>query len=211
MDAGVATGVAVGGAGIGSVVVLDRIIDKTAHDHRTLAYKLAMKPSAKAFKYAAIAGAALAGVGLLAGLDDDTRKHRSTLLKMGAGVGVGLLATVAFRLNWGMYVAPAQRGWLPGMAARPHLRVGDLAANAVDRVHMMGRDPDLGNRTWKLFDKVSQLQGHGRLVDRVDFAPVLRYPGREYTTALRAGTELLDPTVPRTAAEIAAAAARVAS
>ncbi len=204
MDVGVATALGVGGAGIGSVVVLDSIIDATAHNHNTLAYSLAMKPSAQAFRYLAIGGAVLAGAGLLAKLHPDTKERSSTLLKVGAGIGVGLLATVAFRLSWGMYVAPAQRGWLPGMAAKPHLRLNDVAANAVDRVHMMGRDPVLTGRNWKLWNKVSQLQGHGPLVDRLDdFAPVLRYPNRVYRTPLQPGTVLLDPTIKRAATAVA--------
>lgn len=206
MDVGVATGVGVGAAGIGSVVVLDSIIDLTAHNHNSLAYSLAMKPSFTAFKYLAIGGAALAGAGLLAKVHPDTKEHSGTLLKVGAGIGVGLLATIAFRLNWGMTVAPAQKGWLPGMAAKPHLRLNDLAANAVDRVHMMGRDPDLTGRNWKLWDKVSQVQGHGRLMDRLDdFAPVLRYPNRTYRFPLQPGTVLLDPTIKRAAAAVAGA------
>lgn len=206
VDVGVATAVGVGGAGIGSVMVLDSIIDYTAHNHNTLAYSLAMKPSFKAFTYLAIGGAVLAGAGLLAKLHPDTKEHSGTLMKIGAGVGVGLLATIAFRLSWGMYVAPAQKGWLPGMAARPHLRLGDLAANAVDRVHMMGRDPDLTGRNWKLWNTVSQAQGHGRLMERLDdFAPVLRYPGRTYRGPLQPGTVLLDPTIKRAASAVAAA------
>lgn len=209
MDVGVATALGVGGAGIASVAILDRIIDVTAHNHNSLAYSLAMKPSAKAFKYLAIGGAALAGVGLLAKLHPDTKEHSGTLMKIGAGIGVGLLATVAFRLNWGLYVAPAQKGWLPGMAAKPHFRFNDLAANAVDRVHMMGRDPVLTGRNWKVFNTISKLQGHGPLMERLDdFVPVLRYPNRTYRTALQAGTVLMDPTIPRTAAEIATAAAK---
>jgi hypothetical protein len=189
--------------------VLDSIIDFTAHNHNSLAYSLAMKPSYKAFKYLAIGGAVLAGAGLLAKLNPSTKEHSNTLLKIGAGIGVGLLATVAFRLSWGMYVAPAQQGWLPGMAAKPHLRLNDLAGNAVDRVHMMGRDPALTGKNWRIWDKVSKLQGHGPLMERLDdFAPVLRYPNRTYRTALQAGTVLMDPTVPRTAAELAAATAR---
>ncbi len=211
VDVGVGTALAVGGAGIGSVVVLDSIIDATAHNHNSLAYSLAMKPSFTAFKYLAIGGAVLAGAGLLAKLHPSTKEHSSTLLKVGAGIGVGLLATVAFRLGWGMTVAPAQKGWLPGMAAKPHLRVNDLAANAVDRVHMMGRDPALTGKNWRIWDKVSQLQGHGPLLERTDLVPVLRYPNRTYRTALQAGTHLFDPTTQRTAAEIAAAAAAAAA
>ena len=206
MDVGVGTALAVGGAGIGSVVVLDSIIDLTAHNHNTLAYSLAMKPSFKAFQFLAIGGAVLAGAGLLAKVHPATKEHSGTLLKIGAGIGVGLLATVAFRLSWGMYVAPAQKGWMPGMAAKPHLRLNDLAANAADRVHMMGRDPDFAGKNWKVWDKISKLQGHGPLLERTDIAPVLRYPGRAYRTALQPGTVLIDPTIPRTAAGLVAAA-----
>lgn len=206
VDVGVGTALAVGGAGIGSVVVLDSIIDFTAHNHNTLAYSLAMKPSFQAFKYLAIGGAVLAGAGLLAKLHPDTKEHSSTLLKLGAGIGVGLLATVAFRLNWGVTVAPAHKGWLPGMPTKPHLRLNDLAANAVDRVHMMGRDPALTGRNWKLWDTVSKAQGHGPLMGRLDdFAPVLRYPNRVYRSPLQPGTVLLDPTIKRAAAAVAAA------
>lgn len=206
VDVGVATGLGVGAAGIGSVVVLDSIIDATAHNHNSLAYSLAMKPSFTAFKYLALGGAVLAGAGLLAKLHPATKEHSGTLLKIGAGIGVGLLATVAFRLGWGMTVAPAQKGWIPGMAAKPHLRVGDLAANAADRVHMMGRDPDFAGRNWKLWDTVSKVQGHGSLLERTDLAPVLRYPNRTYRTALQAGTVLIDPTIKRTAAGLVAGA-----
>lgn len=191
MDIGVATALGVGGAGIATVATLDRIIDVTSHDHRTAAYRLAMKPSATAFRYMAGAAIALAGVGLLANVDPKTKPYADDLLKVGAGIGVGLAATIAFRLNWGLYMAPAHAGWQPGTRALPHFRPGDLAANAVDRVHMMGRDPDLGSRTWKLFDTISQWQGHGRLVERTDFAPVLRFEGVAYRTTPRSPVPLV--------------------
>ena len=184
MDIGVATALGVGGIGLASVATLDRIIDVTSHDHRSVAYKLAMKPSAKAFKYAAAAGIAIAGVGLLAGFNDKTRPYRDDLLKVAAGIGVGLAVPIAFRLGWGATVAPAHAGWQPGTKALPHFRFDDIAANAVDRVHMMGRDPDLGSSTWKLFDKISTFQGHGHLVDRTDFAPVLRFADHVYRKPL---------------------------
>lgn len=187
MDIGVATAVGVGGVGLATVATLDRIIDVTSHDHRSLAYRLAMKPSAKAFKYAAAAGIAIAGVGLLAGVSDRTRPYRDDLLKVAAGIGVGLAVPIAFRLGWGLTVAPAHAGWQPGTKALPHFRFDDLAANAVDRVHMMGRDPDLGSSTWKLFDKVSRIQGRGGLVERAardEFAPVLRFADYAYRKPL---------------------------
>jgi hypothetical protein len=189
------------------VIVLDSIIDATAHNHNSLAYSLAMKPSFTAFKYLAIGGAVLAGAGLLAKLHPATKEHSGTLLKIGAGIGVGLLATMAFRLSWGMAVAPAQKGWMPGMAAKPHFRLDDVAANAADRVHMMGRDPDFAGRNWKIWDKVSKIQGHGSLLERTDLAPVLRYPNRAYRTALQPGTVLIDPTLARDAAGAVIAAA----
>lgn len=195
MDIGVATAVGVGGIGIGSVAVLDRIIDVTSHNHTTWAYKAAMKPSMIASQVMVGAALALAGVGLLARLGDTTGDTGTTMLKVSAGIGVGLLATVAFRLNWGLYVAPAQRGWQPGMKAVPHFRFNDLAANAVDRVHMMGRDPELAGRNWKLFDRISRFQGHGALLERTDFAPVLRYEGVKYRTVVD-GVRLLAPNVP---------------
>ena len=175
MDIGVATGLGLGVAGIGSVTVLDRIIDVTAHDHRTLAYRAGGVPT-RALAYGALA---LAGAGLLAGTNDRTEHLRSPLLKMAAGAGVAYGATMAWRLGWGLTVAPAQAGWRPGMAAHPHVRVDDIAANAIDRTRMMGRDPNLAK--WPAFDLVSRMQGHGRLVDRADeFVPVLRYPGISY-------------------------------
>jgi hypothetical protein len=78
------------------------------------------------------------------------------------------------------------------MQAVPHWRLGDLAANAADRVHMMGRDPDFTSRMWKGFDAVSKLQGHGALAGRTDLAPVLRFAGVTYRRPLRAPVELLD-------------------
>ena len=51
---------------------------------------------------------------------------------------------------------------------------------------------------------VSQIQGHGKLMDRLDdFAPVLRYPNRVYRTQLQPGTVLLDPTIKRAATAVA--------
>jgi hypothetical protein len=197
VDTFAATALGVGGVGIATVATLDRIIDVTSHDHRTAAYKLAMKPSAKAFKYLAGGAAVLAGVGLLMHFNSKTKPYSDDLMKIGAGIGVGLAATIAFRLSWGLYVAPAQAGWRPGTKALPHVRLNDLAANAVDRVHMMGRDPDLGNRTWKLFDKVSRVQGHGGLVERAaagEFAPVLRFQGVQYRTTPRTPVELITAT-----------------
>lgn len=175
MDVGVATGIGLTGAGVGSVAVLDRLIDVTAHDHTHWAYKAGGLPTRALFG----AGVALAGVGLLAGLDEDTKRYRGTLLKVAAGAGVAYLATMAFRTSWGLTVAPAQVGWRAGMPAEPHFRLGDIAGNAIDRTRMMGRDPDLAR--WPLFSRISELQGHGSLVERADeFVPVLRFPGVKY-------------------------------
>lgn len=175
MDAGVATGLGLGIAGIGSVAVLDRIVDVTAHNHHHVAYRLAGVPTRLLFGV----GVALAGAGLLAGLHEDTREHRGTLIKMAAGAGAAYLGTMAFRLGWGLAVAPAQRGWKPGMAALPQWRLGDVAANAIDRTRMIGRDPNLAK--WPHFDRISRMQGHGPLVDRLDdFVEVLRFPGIRY-------------------------------
>jgi hypothetical protein len=101
-----------------------------------------------------------------------------------------------------MYVAPAHAGWQPGTRALPHFRFGDIAANAVDRVHMMGRDPNLAGGNWKLFNTVSKLQGHGELVERAarnEFAPVLRFAGHNYRTTLANPVPLISDS----AAEIA--------
>jgi hypothetical protein len=175
VDVGVATGIGLTAAGIGSVAVLDRLIDVTAHNHHHIAYKLGGVPTRALF----FGAAALAGAGLVAGLHDGTREHRSTLLKMAAGAGIAYGATMAFRGAWGLTVAPAQRGWKPGMPVEVFFRPGDVAANAIDRTRMMGRDPNLAK--WPLFDAVSRAQGHGPLVDRLDdFIPVLRFPGIKY-------------------------------
>jgi hypothetical protein len=206
VDAGIATAIGTGLAGIAGVSVIDRIIDASSHAHATGTYRLAMKPSATAAKVWAGASLALMGVGLLASANDRTKPYASTIAKVGAGVGVGLLATVAWRSAWGLAVAPAQAGWKPGVQATQRLRLGDLAANAVDRVHMMGREPELTGRNWKLFDTISKLQGHGPLTAREaagEFAPVLRYQGVRYRTQLRTPVELLDPAVPLTPAAAA--------
>ncbi|MCB0878134.1 MAG: hypothetical protein KDC46_04050 [Thermoleophilia bacterium] len=169
MDIGVATGIGLGVAGIGSCAVLDRIIDVTAHDHSTLAYRAGGVPT-RALAFGALA---LAGAGLLARTSDSTRDYSTPLLKMAAGAGAAYAATMAVRLGWGLTVAPAQAGWKPGMRALPHMRLGDIAANAIDRTRMMGTDPDLAH--WPIFDLVSRVQGHGHLVDRAsEFVPVLR-------------------------------------
>jgi hypothetical protein len=203
IDPGIAAGVAVGGAGLATVATLDRIIDVTSHDHRSTAYRLAMKPSMKAFKYIGAAGLAIAGVGLLAGFNDGTRKYRDDLLKVAAGIGVGLAIPIVFRLGWGATVAPAHAGWQPGTRALPHFRFGDIAANAVDRVHMMGRDPNLAGRNWKLFNQVSKLQGHGPLLERLDeFAPVLRFEGVNYRTTLANPVPLISDTAEQIASRI---------
>jgi hypothetical protein len=195
----------VGGAGIATVATLDRIIDVTSHDHRTTAYSLAMKPSAKAFKYLAGGAAVLAGVGLLMHFNSKTKPYSDDLMKIGAGVGVGLAATIAFRLNWGLYVAPAHAGWQPGTRALPHFRFGDLAANAVDRVHMMGRDPNLAGGSWKLFNTISKVQGHGELVERAarnECAPVLRFAGHQSRTTLANPVPLISDTAEQIASRI---------
>jgi hypothetical protein len=196
VDIGVATAIGVAVAGIGSSSVLDRVIDVTSHDHRSWAYRLAMKPQLRASEALLGAGVLLAGAGLLAGADDRTRKFRSPLLKVAAGIGVGYLAPIAVRGAWGMAVAPAQAGWKPGMQAIPGFRLDDLAGNAVSRVRMMGRDTDLTKSAWKPFDAISRWQGHGPLAERTDFAPVLRYEGVHYRTPTPAGVTPL-PADPR--------------
>ena len=192
MDIGIATGIGVGLAAIGVNAVLDRAIDVTSHDHRTVAYRIAMKPSRYA-SYAIAGGAlALAGIGLLAGTSDQTRHLREPLLKVAGGIGAGMGAAVAVRLGWGLTIAPAQSGWRPGMQAVPHLRLGDLAANSVDRVHMMGRRPDLTRGIWQPFDWISRAQGHGPLAERTDLVPVLRYRSATYRSPTPSGVDVLD-------------------
>ena len=191
MDIGVAAGIGVGVGAIGVNAVLDRVIDVTGHDHRTLAYRLAMKPSRTASKVLAGGALALAGVGLLMGASDQTKSLREPMLKVAAGIGVGLGAAVAVRLGWGMLVAPAQAGWKPGMRAVPHLQLDDIAKNSVDRVRMMGRQPDLSRGIWQPFDRISRAQGHGPLGERTDLAPVLRFRDVQYRTPTPPGVELV--------------------
>ncbi|MCW2923445.1 MAG: hypothetical protein JWM98_849 [Thermoleophilia bacterium] len=166
---GVGTAVGFGVAGIASCSVMDRIIDVTAHDHSTLAYRGAGWPTR------IIAGAAvtLAAAGLLARTNEHTRDLSNPLLAAAAGAGAAYGATMLVRMGWGLTVAPAQRGWVPGQAAKVSWRVDDIAANAVDRTRMMGRDPDLAK--WPMFSWISKAQGHGGLAERAaDFVPVLR-------------------------------------
>lgn len=145
-------------AGIASSMVLDRMIDLSAHDHSTFAYRHASKTT-----WVLAGGAAALGVaGLVARQNTAWRDASDTMLAASAGLAGAWAATLGVRLAYAMTVEPRTLEFLPS----------DLAGNSISRLRMMGRDYPLDNMP--AFDVVSRLQGHPNMVDRAsELAPVI--------------------------------------
>ena len=149
----VTSGIALAAAGIASATALDVAIDRSRHDHDSTAYRFGSLPT----YVLGGGGAALIAAGLGAKLLPGTRAISPTLLKLGAGAIAAWGATFVTRLGVGMLFHPAGQGM--------HWNPGDVAANAIDRTHMMGRKSH-AHEHW-IFDQVSRLQGHGPLDERI--------------------------------------------
>lgn len=84
------------------------------------------------------------------------------MLGASAGLAGAWGAMLAVRLGYGMLVIPRTL----------NLNAVDVAANSVSRLRMMGRDYPLDHMP--IFDAMSRMQGHARMVKRVaDLAPVI--------------------------------------
>jgi hypothetical protein len=157
----VTSGIALAAAGIASATALDVAIDRSGHDHDSVAYRHGSLPT-----YAlAGAGGALLAAGLGAKLLPGTRAFSPTLLKLGAGAIGAWGATFVVRLGVGMLFDPAGRGM--------HWNPGDIARNSIDRTHMMGRASHAHERV--IMSWISQLQGHGSYEQRLargEFEPM---------------------------------------
>lgn len=156
----VTSGIALAAAGIASATALDVAIDRSGHDHDSFAYRHGSVPTMAL----GISGAGLLAAGLGARFVPAARGLSPTLLKLGAGAIAGWGATFLVRLGVGMLFDPSGRGM--------HWNPGDIAKNSIDRTHMMSRDSHAHER-W-VFDRISQLQGHGTLDERFargDFEP----------------------------------------
>ncbi len=155
------SGLALGTLGIASATALDVAIDRSGHDHDSVAYKLGRLPT-----YAlGIGGAGIVAAGLGAKLLPATRGASPTLLKLGLGAVGAWGATYLVRLSVGMLFDAHGRGmrWNPG----------DIAKNSVDRTHMMGNTSRAHEKI--VLGHISELQGHGSYDERLargDFEPV---------------------------------------
>jgi hypothetical protein len=157
----VRTGIALGALGIASATALDVAIDRSGHDHDAAAYRWGSAPTMAL----GFGGAALVAAGLGAKLLPGTRGASSTLLELGAGAAAAWGATFVTRNVVGMLFDPVGTG----MRFAP----GDIARNAVDRTHMMGRTSHPHERL--VLGWISELQGHGSYDERLgrgEFVPV---------------------------------------
>jgi hypothetical protein len=155
------TGIGLAAAGIATATALDVAIDRSNHDHDGWAYQHGSWPTKALFR----GGGALLVAGLAAKLLPATRGASTPLLKLGAASLGAWGATFAVRLGVGTLTSPHDGGfrWNPG----------DLAANAVDRCHMMSRETHAHEDL--IFDWISRAQGHGSLAERTargDFEPI---------------------------------------
>jgi hypothetical protein len=157
------TALVLGALGIGSATALDVAIDRSGHDHDSPAYRWGSAPT----RSLVIGGAALVAAGIGASLVPGARAAAPTLVRLGVGTLAAWGATFAVRLGVGMLFDPRDGG----MRFDP----GDIARNSIDRVFMMGHEPNVGHRV--VFGAVSRLQGHGGYEERLargDFVPKWR-------------------------------------